>query len=213
MASRIRNGGFTLVELLVVIGIIAILAGLIFPALGRAKSRATRISCLSNYRQLTLAFMSYVDDANGYLPPNETEQTGGRDGLNSTARTWVRGNAYADSTPTNVQMGVLFPYNQSVAIYRCPSDRSSVRDERRIRRTRSVSMNMFLNTVLEPSHPLYSSCWHRVDQILHPPPSNVFVFIDEHEDSIDNARFAMAQPDRWTCQRFHAPSLPCGQAN
>jgi len=63
-----RCNGFTLIELLVVIAIIAILAALLLPALAKSKTRAQRIACVNNLRQVSLAFQMWGDDRNGRLP-------------------------------------------------------------------------------------------------------------------------------------------------
>jgi prepilin-type N-terminal cleavage/methylation domain-containing protein len=193
-AGHAQSKGFTLIELLVVIAIMAILAALLLPALGKAKAKAGRIGCLGNYRQLQICWMMYVDDNGDRLPPNATFQGSGRDGWVATAQTWIVGNAWTDTTTTNVERGSLFPYNHSVKIYKCPADRSTVRDQGALPRTRSVSMNNYLNDHPDPTD---RSCWHRYSDVQNPPPARASVFIDEHEGSIENARFMITPAGTW----------------
>jgi len=188
--------GFTLIELLVVIAIIAILAGMLLPALSKAKSKALQTQCLSNYRQLNLAWLLYIDDHRDEMPPNETILSGGRTGANASTNTWVAGNAYTDLSTANIERGMLFPYNRSARIYKCPADRSTVLDRGRLPRSRSVSMNAYMNDTPDFTD---RSCWHKLSQVVNPPPSKAFVFVDEHEHSIENARLVVTQPRdyRW----------------
>lgn len=187
---RVRRG-FTLIELLVVIAIIAILASILLPSMARAKTKAQQIACLNNYRQLQLCWLMYTDDHQDALPPNSTTSGQGREGWVATGQTWITGNAYTDPSTLNIENGVLFSYNRSAKIYKCPSDRSTVRDQGRIPRVRSVSMNAYMNDNPDPRD---FTCWHKLSEIKNPAPSRASVFIDEHEGSIENARFVITQP-------------------
>jgi prepilin-type N-terminal cleavage/methylation domain-containing protein/prepilin-type processing-associated H-X9-DG protein len=193
--------GFTLIELLVVIAIIAILAGLLLPALSRAKAKGQQVLCLNNYRQLQLCWHMYADDHDDALTPNATLSGRNREGFIATPDTWINGNAFTDTTSSNIERGALFTYNRSIRIYKCPVDRSTVRDEGKIPRFRSVSMNSYMNDVPKASD---RSCWHKLSQIQDPSPAKAFVFLDEHENSIENARFTVAQIGDWVWIDFPA---------
>jgi prepilin-type N-terminal cleavage/methylation domain-containing protein/prepilin-type processing-associated H-X9-DG protein len=195
---------FTLIELLVVIAIIAVLASLLLPALAKAKAKAAQTKCLNHQRQLGLCWLMYADDHEDALPPNETDLGGGRAANNATARTWVRGNAFTDTNTVNLEQGVLFPYHRSTAIYKCPADRSTVRDQGRRPRVRSVAMSMYMNSVLDPADVMHRQMWQKLGGIVRPGPAQAFVFIDEHEHSIENARFAAPQAADWTWIDFPA---------
>ena len=65
---RAKQQAFTLVELLIVVAIIAVLMGLLLPAVGRAREQANQVECLSNLRQLTTAFIMYCQDNQGWMP-------------------------------------------------------------------------------------------------------------------------------------------------
>jgi prepilin-type N-terminal cleavage/methylation domain-containing protein/prepilin-type processing-associated H-X9-DG protein len=197
---------FSLIELLVVIAIIAVLAGMLFPALAKARQKAHGIACLNHLKQLQLAWFMYASDHNDKLAPNLGAFFAQTVALTAD-NTWVLGGLTLDGERPNnsdntntlyLQRSLLSPYLRSFGVFKCPADRSTATILGiRYPRVRTLAMNNWLGRYLPNGSPgagIDSSDYAyrinvKLSDLTVPPPARTFVLIDEREDSINDCTF------------------------
>jgi prepilin-type processing-associated H-X9-DG protein len=215
--EKTGTGGFTLIELAVVIATIAVLVAVLLPALAGTRPNTQAAQCLENQRRLILAWQMYAQDNSDILPPNDFPYvtSAAQDG---SVMNWVFGTMYKIADAINASILVdprltcLALYNTNFAVYKCPADISLFLGHQRVR---SVSMNSAVGTVWYSDSNHYGTkkpgsaveggwltypyndsqityrTYGKITQMTKPGPSSTWVIADENARTINDGSLAI----------------------
>lgn len=196
--KRSALSGFTLIELLIVIAIIAILASILMPVLKKAEERAESVYCMNNTRELTVGWIMYQGDNNEKLMA-VVGYPGGESAIDGSAsptgnwEDWTAGTWNVNNWGL-VSNTLMSAFVSNAKTYKCPADR--YRSPQNIGdRIRSYSMSGILDgsgsgapLLVNGNGRTYTEATKSTD-LRTPGPANIFVFLDEQADSIDDMKF------------------------
>jgi type II secretory pathway pseudopilin PulG len=210
VSTMLRSRAFILIELLVVIAIVSIMTCILLPAVSKAKMSAQRTVCLNNLQQLNLGCKMYSDDNGGQLVASwplgpvfgEANPYCWCPGWASTAPqmpVYGIGPDYSCTNDNALKLGKIWPYIDSVEVYRCPSDNREVDGQPVVR---SFSMNSWINGRSQGDPTGYSTSatpgndqtlsftlFRREGQVLH--PEQIWRLIEEDGSSINDGMFVL----------------------
>lgn len=188
------------------IAIIGVVAAILLPALNQARQRAWTIVCMNNLKQLQICWHMYAQDNGDVMTPNNyvyyvsmgstNDPTLGEDNL-----TWCRGLAPLDTNAITVGTSLLYAYNQSQAIYHCPSDYSTITGHPEMLRKRSYNMSNSANCAA-------ADHFRKCSEIK--VPIQLFVFIDTDENDIWDSTFGVI-PATWAFYSDYWLDIPANR--
>lgn len=205
-ANRSKSGpgpakarGFTLVELVTMLGITALVALTLLPALARSGPNVRTFQCVNNLRQLQAAWRMYASDNNEFLLVSSDDGTGAANRTNGAAWTSTHLDYTAKAANWDPNAGLaqepLWPYvGRSAAAYKCPTDESFVLTSAGVARPRirSMAMNIYFGGfgggpggVL----PANFRCYFKTSDLSAPGPAQTMLFLDEREDFVNWGAF------------------------